>query len=337
MQHMVEMGADKGFPEVNRGEGSSHAEFLRFLIGNPFQPYDPAGYLERNDTVVAYLAESLAAAGRLSADQTRLVHAAVLEACDASDGVADGVVGRPESCGFDPGVLACSGTEDETCLTPAQVTTVRMLDASPLNPKTGRAITGLMPGSELGWTELGWTASARATGLEHFRFLVFEDPGWTVDRFDFATDIIRAEEADDDTLNALDPDLSAFIGGGGKLLQYHGWIDLQISPANSTQYYRRVLGAMGGVPAVHDSYRLFMMPGMSHCRGGEGPSTVDFVSVLEAWVERGEAPDRIVASRIRNGTVDRTRPVCPYPEVAIYTGAGSTDDAQNFVCREPSP
>ena len=147
------------------------------MIGNPFQPYDPAGYLEWNDTVVAYLAESLAAAGRLSADQTRLVHAAVLEACDASDGVADGVVGRPESCGFDPGVLACSGTEDETCLTPAQVTTVRMLDASPLNPKTGRAITGLMPGSELGWTELGWTASARATGLEHFRFLVLRGSG----------------------------------------------------------------------------------------------------------------------------------------------------------------
>jgi feruloyl esterase len=274
-------------------------------------------------------------AARLSTEKVRLLHGAVLAACDASDGVQDGVVGDPERCAFDPGVLQCTGAADASCLTPAEVSTARMVYSSPVNPKTGRAIPGLAHGSELGWTDLGWTASARATGLEQFRFLVFEDPKWTVDRFNFETDIVRAEEKDNDTLNALDPNLRAFIGRGGKLIQYHGWSDPQISPVNSTQYYRRAVEALGGVSAVHDSYRLFMAPGMAHCGGGEGPNTFDMVAALEEWVEKGRAPDRIIASRLRNGAVDRTRPLCPYPQVAAYTGTGGTDNATNFGCRMP--
>ena len=274
-------------------------------------------------------------AARLSEDDTRLVHRAVLETCDASDGVTDGVVGDPEHCNFDPTVLRCDGEKNESCLTLAQVNTVRMLYASPVNPKTGRAITGLLPGSELGWTELGWTNSARNSGLEQFRYLVFGDPEWTVDQFNFETDIVSAEETDDDTLNALDPDLRPFINSGGKLIQYHGWSDPQISPANVTQYYHRVVDTLGGVSEVHDSYRLFMAPGMAHCGRGDGPNTFDMVTALEEWVEQGKAPDRIVASRATNGTVDRTRPLCPYPQVAAYTGTGSTDDAENFRCVAP--
>ena len=274
-------------------------------------------------------------AARVSSEKARLVHTAVLEACDAADGVTDGVVGDPERCAFDPAVLQCSGAENDSCLTQAQVNTVRMLYSSPANPKTGRPITGLLPGSELGWTDLGWTRSARATGLEQFRFLVFEDPEWTVDRFNFETDIVLAEEMDDDTLNALDPNLKPFIDRGGKLIQYHGWSDPQISPANATQYYQRVVDTLGGVSAVHDSYRLFMAPGMGHCGGGDGPSRFDMLTALEAWVEEDQAPDRIVASRSRDGAVDRTRPLCPYPQLAVYTGTGSTDDAENFACRMP--
>ena len=269
---------------------------------------------------------------RLSEEDRLLVHTAALEACDAGDGVVDGVIGEPDRCDFDPGVLVCEGDESEPCLTSSQVGTVRMLYESPVNPKTGRAITGLLPGSELGWTDLGWTRSARDTGLEQFRFLVFGDPDWTVDQFNFETDIVRAEEVDDDTLNALDPNLQPFVDQGGKLVHYHGWSDPQISPANATQYYERVVETMGGRGAVHDSYRLFMAPGMGHCGGGEGPSSFDMVSVLEEWVEQGRAPDRIVASRRRDGVIDRTRPLCPYPQVATYTGTGSTDDAENFVC-----
>jgi len=146
---------------------------------------------------------------------------------------------------------------------------------------------------------------------------------------------VLAEETDADTLNALDPDLRPFIEHGGKLIQYHGWSDPQISPAVSVQYYQRVLQASGGKAAVHDSYRLFMAPGMAHCAGGEGPSTFDMVGVLEEWVEEGRAPDRVVALRRRDGEADRTRPLCPYPQVATYTGSGSTDDAANFACVLP--
>ncbi len=274
---------------------------------------------------------------RLPPAKAQLVHAAALAACDAQDGVRDGVIGDPERCAFDPGVLQCRSAVDETsCLTSAQVGTARMLYSAQVNAKTKREITALYPGSELGWTDLGWTASARATGLDQFRFLVFKDPNWTVDKFNFGTDLVQAEDADHDTINALDPDLSAFLGRGGKLIQYHGWSDPQISPGNSAQYYRRVVEAIGGASPgrnVQAGYRLFMAPGMGHCAGGDGPNNFDMVAALEQWVEQGKAPDRILASHATGGRVDRTRPLCPYPQLAMYTGAGSTDDAANFVCR----
>ena len=274
-------------------------------------------------------------AARLSSAKAQLVHTAVLEACDAKDGVKDGVVDDPKRCTFDPGVLQCKGAEDASCLTPAQVNTARMLYSTQVNPKTKREITGLQPGSELGWTDMGWSASARATGLDQFRFLVFKDPRWDVDKFNFETDIVRAEETDNDTINALDPNLKPFIDRGGKLIQYHGWSDPQISPGNSVQYYQRVVEALGGVSKVQGSYRLFMAPGMGHCGGGDGPNTFDMVSALEQWVEQGKAPDQIIASHSTNGAVDRTRPLCPYPQVAAYKGSGSTHEAANFVCKAP--
>jgi feruloyl esterase len=197
-----------------------------------------------------------------------------------------------------------------------------------------REIGGLLPGSELGWTDMGWTASARSTGLDQFRFLVFNDPTWDIQKFDFDRDLARAEEVDRDTLNALDPNLKPFIDRGGKLIQYHGWADPQISPANSTQYYTRVVDALGGAGKVHDSYRLFMAPGMGHCGGGEGPNTFDMVAALEQWVEQGRAPDQVLASHSTSGVVDRTRPLCPYPQIAAYKGTGSIDEAANFVCRD---
>jgi len=270
---------------------------------------------------------------RLARAQRELLHRAVLDACDALDGVKDGVLEDPKRCRFDPGVLECRESGGPGCLTPAQVSTARLIYSSPVNPKSRRAITGLAPGSELGWTDLGWTASARATGLDQFRFLVHGDASWDVQKFDFESDIARAEDADHDTINALDPNLKPFIERGGKLIQYHGWNDPQISPENSTQYYQRVVERLGGPERVHGSYRLFMAPGMAHCGGGDGPNTFDMVAALEQWVEERRAPDRIIATRSTNGRVDRTRPLCPFPQVAVYRGTGSTDEAVNFVCR----
>jgi feruloyl esterase len=270
---------------------------------------------------------------RLSQTQTQLLHRAVVQACDAMDGVKDGLIEDPARCHFDPAALQCKGASAADCLTTEQVETVRLVYSAAVNSTTKREIAGLAPGSELGWTDLGWSASARATGLDQFRFLVFKDPSWTIQRFNPAADIARAEEADRDTLNALDPNLKPFIDRGGKLLQYHGWSDPQISPSHSTQYYTRVLEALGGVNRIQASYRLFMAPGMAHCGGGEGPNTFDMVGALERWVEEGKPPDRITASHATNGVVDRTRPLCPYPQVAIYKGNGSIDEASNFDCK----
>ena len=277
------------------------------------------------------------AAARLLQPHRQLLHTAVVNACDSLDGVPDGLIDDPERCRFDPAVLQCHDGRVTACLTPAQVNTARLIYSQPINPKTKRVIPGLAPGSELGWTDAGWTASARATGLDQFRFLVFGDPNWTIQQFNFESDIVRAEEADGDTINALDPNLKPFFDRGGKLIQYHGWSDPQISPLSSTQYYSRVIQSLGGASAVHGSYRLFMAPGMGHCSGGEGPNTFDMVGALEQWVEHDRAPDHVVASHATAGVVNRTRPLCPYPQVAVYTGRGSTDDAANFACRARTP
>jgi feruloyl esterase len=170
--------------------------------------------------------------------------------------------------------------------------------------------------------------------------VVFKDPNWDYRTFNFDSDMALADEIDNGTLSATDPDLNAFFAHGGKLLQYHGWSDNQLSPLNSVNYYRSVLEAMGGESHVKDSYRLFMIPGMPHCReddriprGGNGLNNFDSISILEQWVEHGEAPDRIIASRTVDGKIERTRPLCPYPLVATYKGRGSSDDFASFSCR----
>jgi feruloyl esterase len=273
---------------------------------------------------------------RLLQPARQLLHAAVVAACDAHDGVKDGLIENPHQCKFDPGVLECRGAADGSCLSKAQVETARLMYADVVQPRTKRIIAGLAPGSELGWTDLGWTASARATGLDQFRFIVFGDPAWTIDKFNVETDVARAEEADRDIINALDPNLKPFIDRGGKMIAYHGWSDPQISPLNVTHYHRRVLEAVGAAK-VNAAYRLFMAPGMDHCGGGEGPglSPADALAALEQWVEHGKAPDQIIASHATKGVVDRTRPLCPYPQVAAYKGTGSIDEAASFVCKAP--
>ena len=120
---------------------------------------------------------------RLQEPARKLLHGAVVAACDALDGIKDGLIENPQRCSFDPGVLECRGAPEGACLSKAQVETARLMYSSVVNPRTKRAIVGLAPGSELGWTDLGWTASARATGLDQFRFIVFGDPAWTIDKF----------------------------------------------------------------------------------------------------------------------------------------------------------
>ncbi len=261
-----------------------------------------------------------------------LIHNAVLEACDGSDGIRDGVLENPSQCRFDPKVLQCKGADEASCLTEAQVGSARAVYASISNPSTKREIAGLLPGSELGWGTWGGPQPL-SIAFDHFKFVVFKDPNWDYRSFNVDKDVALAEEIDGGVINALDPNLKPFFDRGGKLIQYHGWSDPQISPGNSVAYYKSVLESSGGLGKTRDSYRLFMVPGMAHCGGGEGTSSFDTISALEQWVEKKQAPESIVASRIRDGRTDRTRPLCPYPQVASYKGSGSTDEAASFVCK----
>lgn len=270
---------------------------------------------------------------RLTPAKTQVLHSAVMAACDELDGVKDGLIENPLACKFDPGVLVCKGGEEPACLTQAQVDTARLIYSPIVDPKTKQEIPGLAPGSELGWTDMGWSASARATGLDHFRYLVFSDPQWDVQKFSVAADVARLREGPSGAIDAPDPNLKPFFDRGGKLIQYHGWADPQITPLASVAYFNRVAAANGGASKVHASYRLFMAPGMGHCGGGAGPNDFDELIALEQWVEQGKAPDMIPATHSANGKVDRTRPLCPFPQVASYKGSGSIDDAANFVCK----
>jgi feruloyl esterase len=261
------------------------------------------------------------------------LHRAALAACDGADGVADGVIEDPPHCRFDPASLQCAGGASSDCLTARQVEVARTIYAPVIDPRTGRTIfPGHEPGSEQGWTTMAGPQPF-GTGQEHFRYLVFDDPQWDYRTFDWSRDLPRTERPELEAINALDPNLGPFFRHGSKLLQYHGWSDPQISPGSSVAYYESVLAENGGEAAVSGSYRLFMVPGMAHCGGGEGPNVFDMVTALEHWVEQGTAPDRIIASRVVDGRVTRTRPLCPYPQTARYSGTGSPDAAEHFTCQ----
>jgi feruloyl esterase len=290
------------------------------------------------DGVLAVLKDP---ASQLPLPALGLLYRSVLAACDSADGVADGVLDDPRQCRFDPGQLACTdGQPPATCLTRAQAEAARRVYRGLTDPKTGAQLyPGLAPGSEPYWPHRD-PANPFPIPLSHYKWLVFGDAGWDWKTFDFADPAdyqahLNAEAKLAPILNATNPNLRPFRERGGKLLQYHGWNDQLISPQNSIDYYESVQSFFGPGGDVAAFYRLFMAPGMAHCAGGSGPNSFDMQAALEQWVEHGVAPDRIVATRALNGIVDRLRPLCPYPQVAVYNGKGDTNDAVNFTCRDP--
>jgi len=252
-------------------------------------------------------------------DKYPLIHKAVLEQCDALDGLKDGLVSDPVKCRFDPSRL--------DFLTARQIETVRAV-LSPTKTKKGEVVfPGYVPGAELGWAGLIGGPEPTSTAIDQYKFVVFKDPNWDWRTFDLDRDLAIADKVDNGTINAINPHIEPFVKRGGKLLMYHGWADPLVGPLTSVNYFDSLS------KDARSSVRLFMVPGMGHCGGGEGPNTFDMMSALEQWVEQGSAPARIVASHAANGVVDRTRPLCPYPQAAVYTGSGSIDEAANFVCR----
>ena len=266
-----------------------------------------------------------------SRDKFEVLNQHALKACDAKDGVTDGLIENPPACKFDPQVAQCT-SNTEGCLTPAQVRAAKRIYSPAVNPKTKAEIfPGMAPGSELGWNAI---AGPQPFGLpaDFFKYFVYDNAEWDYRRVDFDKDVTALDSKYAAMFNAVDPDLSAFKGRGGKLIMYHGWNDQLIQPGNSINYYNSVTKKMGA-KETDDFARLFMAPGMMHCAGGPGPNAFDAVTALEQWVEKGEKPAQMIASHSTNGAVDRTRPLCPYPQVATYKGAGSTDEAANFVCK----
>jgi len=251
----------------------------------------------------------------------------VLAACDANDGVKDGVLENPLSCKFDPQVLACKGADGPSCLTPPQVAAVQKIYAGASNPRTGeRIFPGLERGSELGWNPapVGWA-------VDVFRYLTFKDPEWDPKTLTFDAEVARAARAENSKIfDATNADLTPFVSRGGKLIMYQGWAEQGIPPRRIVSYYDEV---QKQTKNAADSVRLFMVPGMGHCGGGDGTSTFDMVAALDQWATTGKAPASVPASRVRNGVADRTRPLCAWPQVATYKGSGSIDEAVNFACR----
>ena len=265
-------------------------------------------------------------ASALPRDALELLHAAVLTACDALDGVTDGVLENPRACRFDPQVIACEDAPDSACLKQPQVDAVRKIYAGPSNPRTGeRLFAGLERGSEL-----GWGPGPVGLAADFFRYVVFKDPTWDPKTLNFDAHVALVDsKAEHRIMDATSTDLTPFTRRGGKLILYQGWAENGIPPGNLVTYYDnvRVKTANAGT-----AVRLFMVPGMGHCGGGNGTSTFDMVAALDQWMTTGKAPQSVPASRVVNGQVDRTRPLCAWPQVAVYKGSGSTDDATNFSC-----
>ena len=262
-----------------------------------------------------------------------MVHQAVIAQCDETDGLKDGLIQDPRQCRFDPKVLLCKAEDGPTCLTAPQVRAATQVMGTPKNSKTGEEIyPGLEPGTELGWSVMAGGPRPFSTAVDQFKYVVYKDPNWDWHNFDIERDVVLADKTDNDTIN-VPPDLKGFKERGAKLLMYHGWSDPNVAPRASINFYNTAVDKLGG-PAKNENWiRLFMEPGMGHCRGGEGPNTFDTVTALEQWVEQKKAPDQMIASHSTNGKVDRTRPLCPYPQIATYKGSGSIDDAANFQCK----
>jgi len=285
------------------------------------------------------------------------IQKAALDACDAQDGVKDGVIANPAKCRFDPNVLLCDGKENLNCLTRPQIETLKTLYNGAKDSQGKPVFPGFTMGDETSWRE--WVvgvapgASSSVQYIQnYFRYMVTGDPKWNVltANVDESLKLSREKSAAD--LDSTNPDLSKFAARGGKLILYHGWNDQAISPWNTVAYYKHVQQTMGAQKAESFT-RLYMVPGMEHCYGGpgatafgqfgigtaKGPSNGLFDS-LQDWVEKGAPDETVFATKFAPGAGGSmkpamTRPLCAYPAIATYSGSGDPTDAANFACTKP--
>ncbi len=281
----------------------------------------------------------------LLAAKLPLIHAAVLAACDRLDGVVDGLIDDPRQCHFQPASLKCiAGQDPATCLSDAEAAVVQRLHDGATDAQ-GRHLEQKIAhewGSELDWTlfvpaAVGQPTFSESIALSYLRYLAYFNvaaPSYELTDLKFDVPTFWRTVRTSSYIAATDPDLSDFANRGNKLLLWHGWADQHITPQSTLEYYDAMRETMG--EHVVDRFaRLYLLPGVAHCGGGEGPDTVDLLTPLMAWVEGGTPAGQVIASKVVDGNVTRTRPVFPFPTVARYTGSGSIDDAANFVAFTP--
>jgi len=285
------------------------------------------------------------------------IQKASLAACDALDGVKDGILNDPSKCHFDPQVLLCKDEETLDCLTQPQINTLKSIYNGEKDRSGNTVFPGFTPGDELGWRE--WVIGQDPTGASglryvenYFRYMVTGDPKWNPLTVDPEQALRQSRDKEASNLDSTDPDLSKFSARGGKLILYHGWNDQAISPWNTISYYKSVEQKMAAT-GTESFLRLYMAPGVEHCAGGPGPSffgqfglqtakppTYGLFDSLVDWVEKGSPDDNITATKYgpgENGApkVVMTRPLCAYPKIAKYSGSGDTNDAASFACAAP--
>jgi feruloyl esterase len=277
------------------------------------------------------------AASFIPRDKYPVIHEAALNACDALDGLKDGIIGSVEGCKFDPAVTQCKAGDAPNCLTALQVEAARKIYAGPVNPRTKQEVySPLYPGSELGWAQLAGGEQPLGIPVDFFKYYVFKDPNWDYNKrpLNFDSDVALAERPEVAPVNAVDPDLRKFFARGGKLLLVGGWNDASVPPKVAINYYKEVVAKVGA-KAVQQSMRFFMVPGMAHGVGTTGAENFSFdaLAMLEAWKQTGKAPEELVVSHYKNGMEVGKRLVCQYPKVAIYKGSGNTEDPASFSCK----
>jgi feruloyl esterase len=261
------------------------------------------------------------------------VESQILAKCDAIDGVKDGVMDDPRKCQVNVDALTDVSPQQRDALKKIYAATGR--DGSIYTPQP---VGG--EGDPSGWP-LWITGGGPLTtpqgpslrygfGTQFFKYFVFNDPSWDYTKYDVSgarKDGSRAATF----MNATDAKLEAFKAKQHRLILWHGWSDPALTALASVKYYEQ---AEASDAKIRDTFRMFMMPGVLHCGGGPGPDSADWTSAIVDWVEKGKAPDRIVASKMASdGKVTRSRPLCPYPQRAVYVGTGSTDDEKSFACR----
>ncbi len=274
----------------------------------------------------------------------KMITQAAIKACDANDGLRDGLIEDPRRCRFDPAALACGKGNSAAggCLTETQVEAVRKVYAGAKNPRTGEQIfAGWSKGSEwFGDSAMqSWSLylldPAEPMRVDALRYFLFDDPAWDWRSMNWDRDVQYAQQQLP-FLNATDTNLAPFASRGGKLILFAGGADPVVPLADTLSYYDGVVKAMGGIARTRTFARLFIAPGMGHCVGGIGPNRFDALAALDQWVMNKTPPASIMASHETAGKVDRTRPLCPYPEVARQRGPGGMDEAADFVCVGPS-